>query len=86
MTHTQEKLSVAIASNVNGADTGIIKDLTFISMATFGPIAQALMTPSLLATHKIWQKRSPADSIKIGDPVVQVLEIDEPEQKDTNEK
>ncbi len=77
VTHAQEKLSVATAPNVNGADTDILKDFTFISMATFGPIAMALMTPSLLATRKIWQKRSPAASIKIGDPVVQVLETSE---------
>lgn len=86
VTHAQEKLTVATAPNANGADTDIIKDLTFISMATFGPIAMALMTPSLLATRKIWQKRSKTDSIKIGDPVVQVIEVDKPEQKNTNEK
>ncbi len=32
VTHAQEKLSVATAPNVNGADTDIIKDFTFISI------------------------------------------------------
>ena len=86
VTHTQEKLSVATTPNANGADTDIIKDFTFISMATFGPIAKALMEPSLLATRKMWQKRSTTDSVQIGDPVVQVLEVDQPEQENTNDK
>ncbi|RKU29156.1 hypothetical protein C6497_07130 [Candidatus Poribacteria bacterium] len=89
--HVQDNLAVAstyISKHINlGGDV-------FINPALgLGPFARALMPPNWVTKYETLQKtgKTPNDldeedrAIKTGDPVVQVLEIDEPEHDNTNE-
>ena len=89
ITRVQEKLSVATtyrSENINVGGTG--------PAITIGPFARALMPPEWVTkyetSHKTGETPESLDeedsAVKTGDPVVQVLEIDEPEQENTNEK
>ena len=89
VTHVQEKLSVATTyqtKKVNVGGTG--------GYLTFGPFARSLMPPewvkkyeTLKASGEIPDHLDEEDSgVKTGDPIVQVIEIDKPKQKDTNKK
>ena len=89
VTHVQEKLSVATTyqtKKVNVGGTG--------GYLTFGPFARSLMPPEWITKYETLEKTTetpePFDEedskVKTGDPVVQVLEIDEAEQENANEK
>ena len=89
ITRVQEKLSVATTyryEQVNVGGTG--------PAITIGPFARALMPPEWVTKYETLHKTGETldmleetDSIvKTGDPVVQVLEIDEAEQENTNKK
>lgn len=92
VTQAQEKLSVATTYrsekvNIGGtASTG--------GFRTLGPFARSLMPPAWITKYETLEKTTetpePFDEedskVKTGDPVVQVLEIDEAEQENANEK
>ena len=89
VTHVQEKLAVATTyreKKVNVGGSG-----GYISL---GPFARALMPPEWVTKYETLHKTGEtlddledSDSVvKTGDPVVQVLEVDQPEQENTNEK
>ena len=92
VTQAQEKLSVATTYqsekvNVGGtASTG--------SFRTLGPFARSLMPAEWITKYETLEKTAGTpepfnekDSmVKTGDPVIQVLEDDETEQENTNEK
>ena len=82
--HVQEKLSVASTYRTKTVNIGGEGGL-------FGPFARSLMPPewiekyeTLRAEDKAWSPLSEEDSyVKVGDPVVQVIDLRETEQKDT---
>ena len=89
ITRVQEKLSVATtyrSKKVNVGGTGGIRPL--------GPFARALMPPEWVTKYETLHKTGETpksldekdSKVQTGDPVVQVLEVDEPEQKNTNKK
>lgn len=90
--HVQDKLSVAstyLSKRVNLGGSGV----TINPALGFGPIARALMPPNWVTKYESLKKSGNTpdgldennSSVKTGDPVVQVLEIDKPEKADTNE-
>ena len=80
--HAQEKLAVATPPPSKGTDTDILTDLATSAIPTFGPIARSLMPPSWVEKYERPQKTSQTSDalneknslVKIGDPVVQVIE------------
>ena len=91
ITHVQDKFSVAStykSKRLNLGGIGIYPALGF------GPIARSLMPPSWVTKHETLEKtgetpnelKESESTVKTGDPVVQVIDVDELEQKDTNEK
>lgn len=80
--HAQEKLAVATFPQSKDVNTGILADLTNLAIPTLGPVARSLMVVTPRKPYAASQKASdtihPLDSknngVKIGDPVVQVLE------------
>lgn len=88
VTQAHEKLSVATtfrSEKVNVGGTG--------AAITIGPFARSLMPASWVTKYETLEKTEdspPFDEkdskVQTGDPVVQVLEIDEPEQENTNKK
>ena len=80
--HAQEKLAVAMPPQSKGTNTDILADLAASAIPTFGPIARSLMPPSWLEKHEGPRKTSQTSDainekdslVKIGDPVVQVIE------------
>ena len=89
ITRVQEKLSVATtyrSKKVNVGGTGGIRPL--------GPFTRALMPPEWVTEYETLNKtvETPESldeedsAVQTGDPVVQVIEVDEPEQENTNEK
>jgi hypothetical protein len=85
VTHVQEKLSVAGTYKVESVNIGGDDGL-------FGPFSRSLMPSewikkyeTLRAKDKAWSPLYEEDSyVKVGDPVVQVIEKYEREQEDTN--
>ena len=91
ITHVQDKFSVAStykSKQLNLGGIGIYPALGF------GPIARSLMPPSWVTKHETLEKtgetpnelKESESAVKTGDPVVQVIEVDKPEQGNTNEK
>lgn len=89
ITRVQEKLSVATtyrSEKVNVGGTG--------PSITLGPFARALMPPEWVTKYETLHNTGETpdyleksdSAVKTGDPVVQVFEVDQPEQEDTNEK
>ena len=75
--HTQEKLAVATPAPSKGTDTDVIADLAASTIPTLGPIARSLMPPSWVERYERPRKTSQTSdalNVKIGDPVVQVIE------------
>lgn len=79
--HTQEKLAVATPPPSKGRDTDILADLTKSAIPTLGPIARSIIvTPrkpyasSQKATETAHAPDNKDTGVKIGDPVVQIIE------------
>ena len=96
ITHAQEKLSVASTYrservNVGGSAAG--SSIGLETVLGLGPFARALMPPNWVTKYETLKKTGetpePFDEkdskVKTGDPVVQVFEVDEAEQENTNE-
>ena len=91
VTRVQENLSVATTYRSEKVNVGGTGPGPFI---TLGPFARALMPPEWVTEYETLHKtgKTPDDleesdsAVKTGDPVVQVLEVDQPEQENTNEK
>ena len=89
--HVQEKLSVAAtyrSERVNlGGDGGHLD-----AALGFGPVARALMPPKWVTRYETFEKDEESSTsfeeknskVKIGDPVVQVVEKNKAKQKDAN--
>ena len=98
VTHAQEKLSVAATyrgKRVNIGGTGNDRYLkATIDSLTLGPFARSLMPPNWITKYETLRKTKstpdPLDEedslVKIGDPVVQVLEEDKAEREGTDEE
>ncbi len=98
VTHVQEKLSVASTYQGKRVNIGGTADERYfkatIRSLTFGPFAKSLMPPNWITKYETLHKKrdtpDPLDEedsiVKIGDPVVQVIEKDEVEQEDSNTK
>ena len=97
ITRVEDKLSVASTYKSTRVNIGGIgSKSTTILDATLGfdRLGKALMPPNWVTKYETLEitKEPPEpfdekdSKVKTGDPVVQVLEIDEPEQKDTNEE
>ena len=81
VTHTQERLAVATPPGLESVDTDILDDLTDSAIPTLGPVARALIvTPRkpYASSQKTTETAHTPDNkdtdVKIGDPVVQVIE------------
>ena len=82
ITHAQGKLAVATPPPSKGTNTDILADLAASTIPTFGPIARSLMPPSWVEKYEVPRKTSQTSDalnendncVKIGDPVVQVIE------------
>ena len=93
ITHVQDKLSVASTYQSKRVNLGGLSVNLYPTLG-FGPIARALMPPNWVTKYETLEKtgETPASfgekdsKVKTGDPVVQVLEIDEAEQENANEK
>ena len=78
--HAQEKLSVAVTPR---SKTDLLEDLATLAIPTLGPVARSvIVTPRkpyapLKKTRKTDNELEKDNFVKIGDPVVQVLETDE---------
>lgn len=90
ITQAQEKLSVATRCHTKRIQSG---KTTEVRIPAFGPFARALMPPSWVEKYEngsiledvMGDLNEKGNQVKTGDLVVQVLEIDEPEQENTNE-
>ena len=81
--HTQEKLAVATPPPSKERDTDILTDLTKSAISTLGPIARSIIltvTPrkpyasSQETTETAHVPDNKDTGVKIGDPVVQIIE------------
>ena len=83
ITNAQEKFSVAVTHRKKHANMGTIPKLR---TNVLGPYARSLMPPSWVKKYEApWDKDKPEEvnrEVKTGDPVVQVLEV---EQEKLNE-
>ena len=98
VTHVQEKLSVAATyqgKRVNIGGTGDDRYLkATINSFTLGPFARSLMPPNWVTKYETLRKTKsipdPLDEedsrVKVGDPVVQVIEEDEAEREDASKE
>lgn len=96
VTHTQEKLSVASTYrservNIGGSSSGPFVDLN--ADLGLGPLARALMPPKWIKKYETLEKTEetpPFDeedsTVKVGDPVVQVIDTSETEQENANKE
>ena len=86
ITDAQERFSVAVTHQEKQVNMDTIPNLR---TNVLGPYARSLMPPSWVKKYEApWAEDKPdvvRDDVKTGDPVKQVLEIDEPEQENTNE-
>lgn len=90
ITHAQENLSVATRYRTKRIQSGKTAE---VRIPAFGPFARALMPPSWVEKYEngfisedvVGDLSEKGKHIKTGDPVVQVLEVDGPEQENTNE-
>lgn len=90
--HVQDKLSVASTYKSERVNLG--GDVYINPALGLGPIARSLMPTKWVTEYETLEKTNgtpePFDEkdskVKTGDPVVQVLEVDKPEQENTNEK
>ncbi|MDE0016349.1 MAG: hypothetical protein OXU51_09195 [Candidatus Poribacteria bacterium] len=79
--HAQEKLAVAMSPRSKGVKSDILTDLVDSAIPTLGPVARSLVvTPRkpYASSRKTSETAHALDnkdaSVKIGDPVVQVIE------------
>ena len=79
--HAQEKLAVATSPQPKGVKTDIFADLAAAAIPTLGPVARSLMVtpPNPYASSRKTSETAHAlddkeNGVKIGDPVVQVIE------------
>ncbi len=97
ITRVEEKLSVAStykSTRVNIGGIGSKSTAILDAALGFDRLGKTLMPPNWVTKYETLEKTKetpePFDEkdckVKTGDPVVQVLDIDEPEQKDPNEK
>ena len=95
ITYVQEKLSVAStykSEPVNVGGTGTKSSVILDAALSLSSLA--LMPPNWVKKYETLEKTEEAPTpfdekdskVKTGDPVVQVFEVDEAEQKDTNKK
>ena len=87
ITQAQEKFSVAVTHRKKHANTSTIPNQR---TNVLGPYARFLMPPSWVQKYEApWTNDKPDEvnsKVQTGDPVLQVLEVDEPEQENTNKK
>ena len=98
VTHTQETLSVAATYQGEQVNIGGTGDKRYFEATmrhlTLGPFARSLMPPNWVTKYETLRKTKSIpdlldeeDSlVRIGDPVVQILEEGQAEEEDTNEK
>ena len=80
--HAQEKLAVATPPPSKGTDTDILADLVDSAILTLGPVARSLVVvpprkpyaSSQKTTETVHTPDNKDTDVKIGDPVVQVIE------------
>ncbi len=80
--HAQEKLAIATPPSSKGTDTDILADLVDSAIPTLGPVARSLVVvpprkpyaSSQETTETAHVSDNKDADVKIGDPVVQVIE------------